>query len=175
MGIQQTIFMKKLPIAITEEGFIQLIKHTKQLHHKVAFLLGYGSGIRISEVCNLQKNDINLKEKKIMVRQGKGSKDRVVPLPKMFKTKMLDCIPIKCKKRALQKAFTSIAIKSKLMETIPNVHFHSLRHGFASRAVENGMPIHHLRTLLGHSNISTTNVYLEMNPKGALKSYEELF
>ena len=38
-----------------------------------------------------------------------------------------------------------------------------------------GVPIHHIKTLMGHSNISTTNVYLESNPKKALESYEELF
>jgi integrase/recombinase XerD len=62
-----------------------------------------------------------------------------------------------------------------LLEVKPTLHFHSLRHGFASNAVSKGIPIHHVRTLMGHSNISTTNVYLEMNPKEALKSYEELF
>jgi len=64
---------------------------------------------------------------------------------------------------------------SKLLEQKPDIHFHSLRHGFATRAIEQGIPIHHVRTLMGHSNISTTNIYLIANPKDALHSYEELF
>ena len=65
--------------------------------------------------------------------------------------------------------------KSKLLEKKPNLHFHSLRHSFGSRLAGQGVPIHHIRTLMGHSNISTTNIYLIANPAEALKSYEDLF
>jgi len=166
---------KKLPVAIDLEEFSELIKHTKKNHHRIAFLLGYGAGLRISEVISLEKSDINFKEKKILVRQGKGNKDRVVPLPKGFKEWMLKYIPIKCGVRALQISFKKVANKIDLTKKKPTIHFHSLRHGFATRLISEGMPIHHLRTLMGHSNISTTNIYLESNPKGALESYEELF
>ena len=47
--------------------------------------------------------------------------------------------------------------------------------GFGTRLANLGVPIHQIRTLMGHSNISTTNVYLEANPKEALKNYENLF
>lgn len=166
---------KKLPVSVTEEEFVNLIRNTNQLHHKVAFLLGWGAGLRISEVVGLEKRDIDLKEKRILVREGKGRKDRVVPLPKGFRESYLREIPIKCGVRSLQKAFKVSAEKSKLLEKKPTLHFHSLRHGFGTRLAELGTPIHHIRTLMGHSNISTTNVYLEANPKDALKSYEEYF
>lgn len=167
---------KKLPVAIDESEFTALIKSTKKPHHKVAFLLGFGSGLRISEITSLDPDrHINIKEKKITVEQGKGSKDRVVPLPKGFREEHLKLLPLKCGARALEKAFKGAASRAGLLKAKPTLHFHSLRHGFASNAVNNGIPIHHVRTLMGHSNISTTNVYLEMNPKEALKSYEELF
>lgn len=167
--------MKTLPIAINEEEFTELIKHTKKEHHKLAFLLGFGSGLRVSEVVNLHPREVILNEKKIFVRQGKGRKDRVVPVPKGFKTKHLDILPIKCGIRALQYAFRASAKLSGLLDNKPTSHFHSLRHGFASHAIQRGMAIHNLRTILGHTNISTTNVYLEMNPSQALKEYEDLF
>ncbi len=53
--------------------------------------------------------------------------------------------------------------------------WHKLRHGFASRLVNKGVPITQVQLLLGHSNIATTNVYTHANPKDALKSYEDLF
>jgi len=167
--------VKKLPVAIDEDEFYDLIKATKDEHHKVAFLLGYGAGLRVSEVVKLEKRDIDFKEGKILLRQAKGGKDRVVPIPKVFKPKHLEQIPMKCGVRALQIAFKNAIKTSGLQKTKPDAHFHSLRHGFATQCVKKGIPIHHIRTLMGHTNISTTNVYLEANPKEALKSYEELF
>ena len=166
---------KKLPVAIDKDEFYKLIKNTKREHHKVGFLLGFGAGLRISEIIKLEKRDINLKEKTIFVRQGKGKKDRIVPLPKGFKQKHLEVFPFKIGVRGLRKAFTEVCKNCGLLKDKPELHFHSLRHGFGSHMANKGVPIHHIRTLMGHSNISTTNVYLELNPKDAIKSYEDLF
>lgn len=167
--------VKRLPIAATEEDFVKLIENTKKEEHKIAFLLGYGAGLRVSEVVSLKPEDVNFKDKKIFIRQGKGGKDRIVPLPKGFKEKHLKMLPIKIQQRALQIAFKNAIKRAGLNESKPNLHFHSLRHGFGSQLARKGMPIHHIRTLMGHSNISTTNVYLELNPNEAIKRYEELF
>ena len=166
---------KKLPVCVEEEEFYKIINNTNQDHHKLAFLLGFGSGLRISEIINLEQRDINIQEKRILVREGKGSKDRVVPLPKGFKQKHMALIPIKCKQRSLQISFKNACRKAGILEQKPSIHFHSLRHGFGTQMVSNGVPIHHIRTLMGHSNIATTNIYLISNPKDALKSYQELF
>jgi len=166
---------KKFPVAINDDEFFALIKATEHERHKVAFLLGYGSGMRVSEVVKLIPENIHIKEKNILISQGKGSKDRIVPLAKGFKTEHIKLFPLGIGVRALQKAFKISAEKAGLLKTKPSLHFHSLRHGFATNAVGNKIPIHHVRTLMGHSNISTTNIYLEMNPQEALKSYEELF
>jgi len=166
---------KKLPVAISEEEFVSLIRSTKKESHKLAFLLGFGSGLRVSEVLRLEPRDINLMEKKILVRQGKGSKDRVVPLPKGFRERHINLLPFGISPRALQVAFKRTAKRCGILNHKPTAHFHSLRHGFATNSIAKNIPLHHVRTLLGHSNISTTNIYLELNPKEALKSYEELF
>jgi len=166
---------KPLPIEINLDEFTAIMKATMKMHHKIAFLLAWGSGLRISEVVGLKPEDFNFEEKTIRVNMGKNSKDRIVPIPKCFEKRHLKYIPIKCGTRALQKALVWYADKSGVLAKKPKAHFHSLRHGFATQCVSNGMPIHHIRTLMGHSNISTTNVYLEANPVNALKSYEELF
>lgn len=168
---------KRLPTIVSEDEFVKIIKKTKNLHHKIAFLLAFGSGLRISEVLNLEKSDINFEEKRIFIRQGKGGKDRIVPLPKGWKTTYNSVLPLKDKLgiRALQKGFKTSCNRAGITDYKPDIHFHCLRHGFASRMANNGVPIHHIRTLMGHSNISTTNVYLELNPVQALKSYEEYF
>ena len=63
---------KRLPVAVEPEEFILLLKNTKHRNHRVAFILGYESGLRISEVINLEKRDIDLVKKSILVREGKG-------------------------------------------------------------------------------------------------------
>ncbi|HEY0090446.1 MAG TPA: tyrosine-type recombinase/integrase [Candidatus Lokiarchaeia archaeon] len=171
---------KKLPVAVTEEEFSLLIHKTKEMKQKLAFLLAFSSGLRISEIVTLKKENIDIKERKILIEEGKGKKDRIVPLPKGFKEVHLKYFPMKYanKKsgvRTLQNAFKRVCISSGLTKTKPTIHFHSLRHGFGSQCAKKGIPIHHIRTLMGHSNISTTNVYLELNPQEALKSYEDKF
>jgi len=166
---------KRLPVAIDEQEFFDLLNFTGKTYHKVAFLLGFGAGLRISEIVKLEPRDIDFKERKMLIRQAKGGKDRIVPLPKGFKPAHLKHLPLPCGVRALEIAFKNACRRARLLEKKPTLHFHSLRHGFASNAVKKGVPIHHVRTMMGHTNISTTNVYLELNPKEALRSYEELF
>ena len=167
--------MKKLPIAITQEEFVALIEKAKSDKHKLAFLLGFESGLRVSEVVKLEPRDIELKEAKIFIRMGKGSKDRIVPLPKHFKQRYIYLLPINIGVRALQKAFKITAKASGLLDKKPSAHFHSLRHGFATHFLEQGGNIQLLKTLMGHTNISTTDIYNQLNPKVALDSYKELF
>lgn len=166
---------RKLPVALSPEEFEQLIKNTLKIHHRLAFLFAFGSGLRISEVLKLEPRHIRLDEKTILIELGKGSKDRIVPIPKGFKNKHINLLPIKCGERALEKAFKRACERAKLLDRKPTLHFHSLRHGFATHSIRQGIKIHHLRTMLGHSNISTTNIYLESNPQEAIREYEELF
>jgi len=166
---------KRLPIVVSEEEFTALLKQTKKTHHKIAFLLGFGAGLRISEVVSLQPRNVRFAEGSILVEQGKGSKDRTVPIPKGFKEEFLKYLPIKCGVRSLQRAFRGACRRAGILKDKPLIHFHSLRGGFATNCIKNGIPIHHVRTLMGHTNIATTSVYLDVNPKDAIKSYEELF
>lgn len=166
---------KKLPIVITLDEFKRLMRNTKQKHHRVAFLLAFAAGLRISEVTNLQPHNIDFKEKRILVQSGKGGKDRIVPLPKSFRQDLLKYIPIKITARSLQRAFKTAARKAGILRVKLNAHFHSLRHGFASECLKRGIDIQTVRFFLGHSNISTTSIYLHSEPKEALGKYEELF
>src|SRR3990167_1629599 len=178
---------KKLPVALDVEEFKLLIENTKRQDHKIAFLLGFGSGLRLSEIVGkekdakgneimpLSKEQIDIEGKRIRLEGAKGMKDRVVPLPKGFKANMLPLLPLNQKyksidsaRRSLERIFKNTCKKAGLLEKKPGLHFHSLRHGFGSRMANQGVPIHHIRTLMGHSNISTTNCYLEMNPTKAL-------
>lgn len=164
---------QKLPAYLSAEEFAQILKQAKQKHHKLAFILGFHSGMRIGEIVALQKEDIDLNTKRIFIREGKGGKDRVVPLPKGFPQGYLKYIPLRCGIRALQISFKKCCAQSGMNKS--DLHFHSLRHSFAVRGMEQGIPLNQIQLLLGHENIATTSVYLKINPKDALESYEKLW
>tara|TARA_R100001086_G_scaffold218332_1_gene135018 strand:+ start:3557 stop:4069 length:513 start_codon:yes stop_codon:yes gene_type:complete len=163
---------KKLVKALTPEEYRKLISAVPQKDKvaRTSFILGYGSGMRISEVINLKRDDI--KQGYISIWDSKGGKDRTVPRPKGWKEYMNTVIPLKVSDRTLQRKFKAYAKKAGLPE---HYVFHSLRHGFGTRMVESGVPLNQLQLLMGHSSLSVTNVYTKARPQDALKSYEDLF
>ena len=164
---------KKLPAYLSKEEYAKIISKVKSPHHKLAFNLAFNSGLRVSEVIKLKKEDIDISSRRIFIRDAKGGKDRVAPLPKGFPQSYLKYLPLKCGIRSLQIAFKRAVKRSGVHKS--GVHFHSLRHSFAVRCVEIGVPLNQLQVMLGHSNLATTSIYTQINPKDALKSYEELW
>jgi len=164
--------VRKLPKSVRPEEFKKLISKipTSQKETRLSFLLAYGSGLRISEVLRVSKEHI--KTNSIFVLQSKYGLERIVPLPKGWKVEFNKLLPLKINRRTLQRNFRKYSSLAKLSNLYT---FHSLRHGFATRSLESGIPINQVQVLLGHSNISTTNVYVKANPLDALKSYEDLF
>jgi len=75
------------------------------MHHKVAFMLAFEAGLRISEVVNLKKEDINESLNQIRINMGKNSKDRIVNLPISWRSSLIKYIPIKCNKEHYKKTF----------------------------------------------------------------------
>lgn len=163
----------KLPAYINDDEFISILNLAKKKSHKLAFILGFNSGLRISEITKLKKEDIDLNSKRIFIRNSKFGKDRVVPLPKGFPASYLTHIPLKCGVRALEMAFKRNVEKAGIKKE--GLHFHSLRHSFAVRCMERGIPLNQIQVILGHESITTTSIYLKINPKDALDNYEKLW
>ncbi len=166
---------KPLPIEINQKELCAIIHETKQMHHKLAFVLAWGSGLRISEVVNLQKKDFNFQEKSIRINMGKNSKDRIVPIAKGFEPCHLKYIPIPCQQRSLQKAFIKYATEAGVMDRKPTAHFHSLRHGHATHSLRCGMSLIDIQGNLGHSDPSTTGIYTHLAPQERLANYQNKF
>jgi integrase/recombinase XerD len=168
--------------SLSEAEFVKLLDNTKSQKHQLAFILAYGSGLRISEVTALQPGDIDIEGKRLFVRQGKGSKDRIVNTPKWIKDKHVKLLPLKISERAIEAGFRRSSYRAginsvigsylKQGKSIPiqKFHYHSLRHSYATRAIEGGVALNHLQVLLGHENLSTTNRYTKANPKDAIQS-----
>ncbi len=183
---------KRIYEHVNDEDFLKLLKHTKKPHHRIAFLLGFASGLRISEIIGgrrndgtimqkLQPEDIHLKEHKIFVRQAKGRKDRVTYAPKQLRERDLKYFPLKSGKRALQAAFLSISMRAGINRQIGTYrrnnkdvpiyryHFHCLRSSFVTRALNEGVPPHQVMLLAGHESLSTTTGYAKSNPVDAIE------
>lgn len=150
----------KLPETITEEELIKILKSTRKSYHKVAFALGFYDCMRVSEIVNLRKEDIDMERKLLYLKQAKGHKDRNIPIaPEVIGG--LRNIPIPCGIRALQ-----IAFKKKGMKVLgKNLHFHILRHsGITHYLTKKKWNTSQVQQLAGHSRITTTQIYTHINP-----------
>jgi site-specific recombinase XerD len=162
-----------------------MIEATSNLKHKLILALAYGAGLRVSEVANLKVKDIDLVNDLVFVSLGKGKKDRYT----LFPVKLKDRIKIfvegrradeylfeserggKLHTRTLQIVFSSALTKAGVTK---NATFHSLRHSFATHLLEAGTDLRYIQELLGHSSITTTQVYTKVT-KGALGNIRSPF
>ncbi len=164
---------KPLPITIEQKEVVLILKAMKQPHHKVAVLIGFESGLRIQEVLNLRPEHLNYDDWSLKVVEGKGGKDRVVNMPKHWKKELELYLPIPCGKRSLQNAFETYSARAGIRTPERPVHFHTLRHGYATHLKEKGLDLDLISQNLGHSDISTTMVYVNIKPTTRLKETME--
>lgn len=165
---------KKLPKSVRPEEFKALIEviPKKDFIARIAFLLAYGVGMRVSEVLRCDPSQDHFRPNSIFIPESKYGVERVVPIPKGWKEDFLSNLPLKTTDRTLERKFKKYA---KIANLNPLYTFHSLRHGFGTRSLESGIPLNQVQVLLGHSNISTTSIYVKANPLDAIKNYEDLF
>lgn len=173
---------KKLPVVLSKEEVWRMLQSAKLLKHKILIGLLYGCGLRCMEVRNVRIRDLDFDRKQLRVEQGKGKKDRYVPLSvhliRGLKTyleaeKPQDWIfngqPLtdrsggdfdsRYSQRGVQWAIKQACKQAGI---IKDVHVHTLRHSFATHLLEDGMDIVSLKNLLGHENIETTMEYLQI-------------
>ena len=184
---------KSLPIVLSKEEVDNLLNielNDKYDYRNKAMLeLMYATGMRISELINIQMEDINLNNSCVIVN-GKGNKERKIPFDeittyylekyineyrKQFLKKInnylfLNCFGEKISRQAFFKTIKSLAIKKNIHK---NFSPHTLRHSFATHMVENGADLRSVQILLGHSDISTTQIYTNISNKFIRENYEK--
>lgn len=160
---------KYLPKIIDKNHLLNSISNIKNLKHKAIISIAYSVGLRVSEVCNLKIKDIDSKRMIININNAKGNKDRIVPLSKgILKLLREYCKKFKPKEYLFngQKSLKySHASCNKLVKKYigKDYHFHLLRHSAFTNLTDQGVDIHAIQKLAGHSSSSTTERYLHMS------------
>lgn len=134
----------------------------------------YGCGLRVSECCNLTTSQVNLNDGIIIVL-GKGNKERMIPIPHRTKNQMKEYLNIRSlwlkgknnlffinpKSKPIYRNYVESMLKSKRIELgiQKEITPHKLRHSYATHLLEGGADLRVIQELLGHSSISTTEIY----------------
>jgi len=175
---------KKLPVVLSKEEVAAMINIPSLLKHRVMIALLYGCGLRCGEIRNLKDTDIDFQRAVVHVRQGKGKKDRYVPLgttlPAILKKYMTlyksspwlfpghrpkkgggfyTEFESKYGQRSVQWAVKRAA---QLAGICKPVNVHSLRHTYATHLLEDGINILTIKEMMGHANVRTTMLYLHV-------------
>jgi len=165
---------KRLPLVLGQEDASQLIQCTRNLKHRTVLLTQYAAGLRLSESRHLQIADIDAKRMQLRVRQGKGRKERRIPLSPRLLTALRDywrayrvptyLFPGRDNDTPISETTIQKAIKVAAREAglSPAISPHTLRHSFATGLLEAGVDLLTISHLLGHKSFTTTMIYLHV-------------
>lgn len=183
---------KNLPRTLPLDDVISLLEKPKgkklSLRDKVILELIYSSGLRASEVVTLRLNDINF-EAGFVIVTGKGSKERVVPVNertlKLIKKYLRELRHSLVRGKSTQNLIVAKGgkpmtrqrlwqlVKTYSRELSMNISPHTLRHCFASHLLDGGADLRALQKMLGHADISTTQIYTRVTPERLKKVHKE--
>lgn len=194
---------KRLPKAITVEQIDKLLsmpdnRETLGARDRAILETLYSTGVRVSELVDLNRNDLNMTEQTIHVR-GKGKKERVVPLgshalaavrhymtllepdPQFASVRersMIDpAVPLFVNKNSGR--LSSRSVRRKLDKYLlsagldPSISPHTLRHSFATHLLDNGADLRSVQELLGHQSLSTTQIYTHLTSMRLRTAYDQ--
>jgi len=166
---------RRLPTVLSKEEVKKLISSTNNKKSKLMISLMYASGLRVSELINLKIDNFDFEEKVGHIRQAKGRKDRIFNIPLFIFKQLKKQVQIQeaqekqylfsgpkenLSSRNIQKIVNLAAKKAQINK---KVSCHTLRHSFATHLLEDGIDIRFIQTLLGHADLSTTQIYTHVS------------
>lgn len=187
LAIEQPKLPKRLPKVLSINEIFKLLNSNMTLMDKAVLELLYAAGLRVSELVNIQANNIDLNSKYIRCI-GKGSKERIVPIGnkaclalkkyykereyiiKKFNLSTKYCF-IKQNGKKLIRQDVYYFINSLGKEINKDISPHTIRHSFATHLLENGADLRVVQELLGHSDVSTTQLYTHISKKRLKEIY----
>jgi site-specific recombinase XerD len=166
----------QLPKVLSFEEVQRILTATGNIKHMLILSLCYGTGIRLSEIVNIEIEDMDLYRYKVFIRRGKGKKDRYVNLPTSIIVLLGQYMNIYKPQRYLFEGqyggrYSVRSVQSVFMQAkhragvYKKMGIHGLRHSFATHCHEQGTDLHLLQRLLGHSNIKTTLIYTHVSQR----------
>ncbi|MFH1522467.1 MAG: site-specific tyrosine recombinase/integron integrase [Patescibacteria group bacterium] len=174
LGIKRPKKEKKLPTVLSKEEIARMINAVENLKHKLMIQILYSSGLRVSELVNLRINDIDFNRKILIIKGGKGKKDRITIISRIvldnIQKYLREFQPLeylfenyhaggKLSTRSVQKVVTDTA---RIAGINKNVTAHTLRHSFATHLLEQNVNLRYIQSLLGHARLETTQVYTKV-------------
>ncbi len=184
---------KKLPevLSLTDiENMINFYNHETYLDSRNRTIIDvlYSTGCRVSELCDINISDIDLDEKYLKLK-GKGSKQRIVPIGSMLYKNLLQYLNVretflqnrgeplflsKSKNKLDRTAvFRIIKKTANHISLLTDVHPHTLRHSAATHMLEGGCDLRTVQEFLGHSSVSTTQIYTKVTKEFLEEAFTE--
>ena len=180
------------PIFVTIEEFYEIMKFVESRDLKDIYIFGFFTGCRLSEILNMKWSNINLNDGIIKVNNSetfttKSKKERIIPVSMALKDMLISRIP-KIHRIDDEYIFYKLPgvpylpnyvshnfkIAVKQAKVNQSFHMHSLRHGFASRLVQNGVSLYVVKELLGHADVSTTQQYSHLQKEHLKNAIDQL-
>jgi site-specific recombinase XerD len=182
IGLDDLIFPKtpqKLPVVLSPEEVTRLIEGASSLLHRTILLVLYGTGIRRTEASLLKVSDIDSERMVIHVHQGKGSRDRDVPMTAKllealraywrWKKPTVYLFPSTEGGRGAEQPISDKTVWYACKEAAQRAGInkrigpHTLRHSFATHLMEAGTDLRTIQLLMGHAHLEQTTVYLHLS------------
>jgi integrase/recombinase XerD len=167
---------RKLPSVLSQEEVLKIIQCTQNIKHRAILALIYSCGLRISELVNLKLIDFHIERKQLIVKNGKGRKDRYVSLADSFLPLLSNYYHsykpqiyfVEGKNggtyspESVRQFLKKSCLKAQIKKTVTP---HTFRHSYATHLLENGVDIRYIQSLLGHAKPETTMIYTHVKRK----------
>ncbi len=177
----------------TQQEIKSLYAVVENNQERIILHMGYGCGLRVNEISQLNKEDIRFTENLVIVQKGKNSKRRLVPINNTISQEMEAFIFslenktrevfINSKGRRMQEWTLNKILKKLIKQThfgsqltaeeLNRIGIHTLRHSIATHLLENGMKLEQVQQFLGHSFIESTEIYTHINQKQIKDLYND--
>ena len=169
-----------LPSVLSQEEVLRIIQYTQNIKHRAILTLLYSCGLRIGELINLKLIDFHMDRKQLIVKKGKGRKDRYVSLADSFLPLLSNYYhsykpTIYFVEEQNGGKYSAESIRSFLRKSCKKAGIrkpvtpHTLRHSYATHLLENGVDLRYIQTLLGHSKPETTMIYTHVQRKDLME------